>query len=180
MHTLLIVENDGPLLQRLARAMEMRGFRVTTAASVADGLAQIRLDAPAYAVVDLRLDDGCGLDVIFRAQAATARCARYRSAGYGNIATAVGAVKLGAIDYLTKPADADVVFSALLAPDVHWHSRQQKPHDGLSMRGVSPLSPPAPLLSFLMQSASARLPDWTPPGCGRRAHEGFRSWGEIC
>ena len=134
MHTLLIVENEGPLLQRLARAMEMRGFRVTTAASVADGLAQIRLDAPAYAVVDLRLDDGCGLEVIsaLRQQRPDARA--IVQTGYGNIATAVGAVKLGAVDYLTKPADADVVFSALLAPDGHKAEPPEHPMSAARVR----------------------------------------------
>lgn len=134
MHTLLIVENEGPLLQRLARAMEMRGFRVTTAASVADGLAQIRLDAPAYAVVDLRLDDGCGLEVIsaLRQQRPDARA--IVQTGYGNIATAVGAVKLGVVEYLTKPADADVVFSALLAPDGHKAEPPEHPMSAARVR----------------------------------------------
>jgi two-component system, response regulator RegA len=115
-HTLLIVEDDEPLLQRLARALQMRGFKVTTAESVADGLAQIKANAPAYAVVDMRLEDGCGLEVIsvLKQQRPDARV--IIQTGYGNIPTAVRAVKLGAIDYLTKPADADDVVSALLAP----------------------------------------------------------------
>ncbi len=114
--TLLIVENDAPLLQCLAQAMEARGFRVTTAESVADGLAQIRLSPPAYAVVDMRLDDGCGLDVVSALKQQRPDARAVIQTGYGNIATAVNAVKLGAIDYLTKPADADDVVSALLAP----------------------------------------------------------------
>ncbi len=116
-HTLLIVEDDDPLLQRLARAMETRGFRVTTAQSVANGLARIKLSAPAYAVVDLRLKDGCGLDVVSALKRQRPDARAIIQTGYGNIATAVGAVKLGAIDYLTKPADADDVASALLAPE---------------------------------------------------------------
>jgi len=116
-HSLLIVEDDEPLMQCLARAMETRGFKVTTAESVTVGLAQIKLSAPAYAVVDIRLRDGCGLAVIsaLRQQRPDARAIILT--GYGNIATAVRAVKLGAIDYLAKPADADDVISALLAPE---------------------------------------------------------------
>jgi two-component system response regulator RegA len=114
-NTLLIVEDDDPLRQCLARAMEMRGYKVTTAKSVADGLAQIKLSAPAYAVVDMRLDDGCGLDIISALKLRRPDARAIIQTGYGNIATAVGAVKLGAVDYLTKPADADDVVSALLA-----------------------------------------------------------------
>lgn len=111
--TLLIVEDDRPFLQRLARAMESRGFTVSQAETVAEGLALVKKSAPAYAVVDMRLGDGNGLDVI---EAIRARRPDARSivlTGYGNIATAVNAVKLGAVDYLAKPADADDVFAAL-------------------------------------------------------------------
>ncbi|MGA3211438.1 MAG: ActR/PrrA/RegA family redox response regulator transcription factor [Terriglobales bacterium] len=116
LHTWLIVEDEGPLLQRLVREMEARGFKVTTAISVADGLAKIRLNAPAYALVEMRLNDGCGLEVIsaLRQQRPDARA--IVQTGYGNIATAVRAVKLGAVDYLTKPAEADDIVFALLAP----------------------------------------------------------------
>jgi two-component system response regulator RegA len=116
-YTLLIVDDDEPLRQCLARALETRGFTVTTAESVADGLSQIRLSAPAYAVVDVRFDDGCGLEVIsaLKQQRPDARAIIQTS--YGNIPTAVGAVKRGAVDYLTKPVDADDLASALLAPE---------------------------------------------------------------
>jgi two-component system, response regulator RegA len=115
--TLLIVDDDVPLLQRLACAMETRGFKVTTAQSVAAGLAQIKLSAPAYVVVDMRLADGCGLDVVsaLKRQRPDARAVVHT--GYGSVATAVGAVKLGVVDYLTKPADADDLACALLAPE---------------------------------------------------------------
>jgi two-component system, response regulator RegA len=115
--SLLIVEDDKSFLQRLARAMETRGFTVTTAETVADGLQQVDKAAPAFAVVDMRLGDGTGLDVI---QALKRRRPEARGivlTGYGNIATAVTAVKLGAVDYLSKPADADDVVAALLAID---------------------------------------------------------------
>jgi two-component system response regulator RegA len=115
--TLLIVEDDKSFLQRLARAMETRGFIVTTAESVADGLLQVESEAPAYAVVDMRLGDGNGLDVVSAMKKRRPEARAIILTGYGNIATAVNAVKLGAVDYLAKPVDADDVASALLAID---------------------------------------------------------------
>lgn len=113
--TLLLVDDDKPFLTRLARAMEARGFTVTAAESVAEGVAALRQSAPAYAVVDLRLADGSGLEVIEALQQARPQARAIVLTGYGNIATAVTAVKLGAIDYLAKPADADAVYGALMA-----------------------------------------------------------------
>lgn len=113
--SLLIVEDDKAFLVRLARAMETRGFAVTTAETVADGLVQVERSAPAYAVVDMRLGDGNGLDVISALKRRRPEARGIVLTGYGNIATAVNAVKLGAVDYLAKPADADDVVNALLA-----------------------------------------------------------------
>jgi two-component system response regulator RegA len=113
--SLLIVEDDKSFLQRLARAMESRGFTVTTAESVAEGLTQLETASPAFAVVDMRLDDGNGLDVISALKRRRPDARALILTGYGNIATAVNAVKLGAIDYLSKPVDADDVVAALLA-----------------------------------------------------------------
>ena len=113
--SLLIVEDDKPFLERLARAMESRGFAVTSCDSVAEGLLQIARAAPAFAVVDLRLGDGNGLDVVSALKRKRPEARAIVLTGYGNIATAVTAVKLGAVDYLSKPADADDVVSALLA-----------------------------------------------------------------
>ena len=115
--TLLIVEDDKLFLQRLARAMEGRGFAVTTAETVADGLTKVDQIGPAYAVVDMRLGDGNGLDVISALKRRRPDARGIILTGYGNIATAVNAVKLGAVDYLAKPADADDVVNALLAVD---------------------------------------------------------------
>ncbi|TCL73135.1 two-component system response regulator RegA [Rhizobium sp. BK251] len=111
--TLLIVDDDGPFLRRLARAMETRGFSVDTAESVAEGVTKSRANPPKYAVVDLRLGDGNGLDVIEAIRQRRDDTRIIVLTGYGNIATAVTAVKLGAVDYLAKPADADDVFAAL-------------------------------------------------------------------
>ena len=113
--SLLIVEDDKSFLVRLARAMETRGFSVATADSVADGLMQVERAAPAFAVVDMRLGDGNGLEVISALKRRRPDARAIVLTGYGNIATAVNAVKLGAVDYLAKPVDADDVVHALLA-----------------------------------------------------------------
>jgi two-component system, response regulator RegA len=115
--SLLIVEDDFSFVQRLAKALEQRGFSVTTAESVSDGLMQVEKSAPAYAVVDMRLGDGNGLDVISALKSRRPDARGIILTGYGNIATAVNAVKLGAVDYLAKPVDADDVVAALLALD---------------------------------------------------------------
>lgn len=111
--SLLLVDDDGPFVRRLARAMESRGFDVAIAESVAEGLEQTRKSPPQYAVIDMRLGDGNGLDVIEAIRRARDDTRMVILTGYGNIATAVTAVKLGAIDYLAKPADADDIFAAL-------------------------------------------------------------------
>jgi two-component system response regulator RegA len=113
--TVLVVEDDKSFLQRLAKALEQRGFTVATAESVADGLAELERLAPAFAVVDMRLGDGNGLDVISALKRSRPEARGIILTGYGNIATAVNAVKLGAVDYLAKPVDADDVVAALLA-----------------------------------------------------------------
>jgi two-component system response regulator RegA len=113
--SLLIVDDDRPFSTRLARAMEGRGYAVRVAESVADGIAAIEALAPAYAVIDMRLGDGNGLDVITRLKERRPEARGVILTGYGNIATAVTAVKLGAFDYLAKPADADEIDAALNA-----------------------------------------------------------------
>ena len=114
--SLILVDDDRAFVLRLARAMETRGFEVRTAHSVAEGMDLIRQKAPAFAVVDMRLEDGNGLDVIAELAKVRPDARTIVLTGYGNIATAVTAVKLGAVDYLAKPADADDVTDALLAP----------------------------------------------------------------
>jgi two-component system response regulator RegA len=111
--SLLIVDDDKPFLQRLARAMETRGYMVDTADTVAEGIRKVEAAPPAYAVVDMRLEDGNGLEVIELIRRRRPDSRMIVLTGYGNIATAVTAVKLGAIDYLAKPADADDVHIAL-------------------------------------------------------------------
>ena len=127
--TVLVVEDDKSFLQRLAKALEQRGFTVTTAESVADGLLQVERAAPAFAVVDMRLGDGNGLDVISALKRRRPEARGIILTGYGNIATAVNAVKLGAVDYLAKPVDADDVLAALLA---HENTKIEPPENPMS------------------------------------------------
>jgi two-component system response regulator RegA len=114
--SLMLVDDDRAFALRLGKAMEGRGFEVRTAHSVAEGLSLIHAKPPAFAVVDMRLEDGNGLDVVAELAKVRPQARSIVLTGYGNIATAVSAVKLGAVDYLAKPADADDVTDALLAP----------------------------------------------------------------
>ena len=113
--SLLIVDDDNPFRQRLARAMEKKGFIVTQAEGVNAGLESIKSKKPAFAVVDLRLNDGNGIEVVKEIQKNNSESRIIMLTGYGNIPTAVAAIKEGAIDYIAKPADADDVEKALLA-----------------------------------------------------------------
>jgi two-component system, response regulator RegA len=127
--SLLIVDDDKPFLSRLTRAMETRGFTVTAVDSVADGLAAIRRTPPAFAIIDMRLADGNGLDVISELKLLRPEARGIILTGYGNIVTAVTAVKLGAFDYLAKPADADEIYSALMAIQ---HDKAELPENPMS------------------------------------------------
>jgi len=113
--SLLLVDDDEVFLGRLARAMQKRGFEVSTAGSVSEARLIVAKTPPAYAVVDLRLEDGNGLDVVDALREARAEARIVVLTGYGAIATAVAAVKMGATDYLSKPADADEVMHALIS-----------------------------------------------------------------
>ncbi len=113
--TLLLVDDDSAFVTRLARAMERRGFVPETAETVAAGKAAARARPPAYAVIDLRLEDGNGLSVVETLRETRPDCRIVVLTGYGAIATAVAAVKIGATDYLSKPADANDITNALLS-----------------------------------------------------------------
>jgi two-component system response regulator RegA len=113
--SLLIVDDDNPFRERLARAMEKKGFKVFQAEGVKKGIESVKQVKPAFAVVDLRLGDGNGLEVVKEIQDTNSNSRVVMLTGYGNIPTAVAAIKQGAIDYLAKPADADDVERALLA-----------------------------------------------------------------
>ena len=113
--SLLIVDDDNALRDRLARAMGKKGFQVIQAENVEKGISRINEAPPAFAIVDLRLSDGSGLEVVKEIQKFKKDSRVVMLTGYGNIPTAVAAVKAGAIDYIPKPADADDIENALLA-----------------------------------------------------------------
>ena len=112
---LLIVDDDGPFRQRLALTLERRGYHVRAAASLAEARDLMRGGAPTHAVVDLRLGDGNGLDLVDELRALAAKMRIVVLTGYGNLATAVAAVKAGAVDYLANPADPEDIIRALEA-----------------------------------------------------------------
>ena len=114
-NSLLIVDDDNPFRDRLSRSMEKKGFKVSQAEGVKKGIEAVRIKKPAFAVVDLRLNDGNGLEVVKEIQNSNSKSRIIMLTGYGNISTAVAAIKEGAIDYLSKPADADDIEKALLA-----------------------------------------------------------------
>ncbi len=127
--SLLIVDDDRAFCLRLARAMESRGFAVQAVSSVSEGLAAIAATPPAFAVIDMRLADGNGLDIMSELKMRRADARAIILTGYGNIVTAVTAVKLGAFDYLAKPADADEIFNALMATQ---HDKAALPENPMS------------------------------------------------
>ena len=112
--SLMVLDDDAPLRTRLGRALEQRGFETTLVGSVSEALEALKSTPPAFAVLDMRLGDGSGLQVVEAVREARPDARIVMLTGYGNIATAVAAVKSGAIDYLSKPADADDVARALL------------------------------------------------------------------
>ena len=127
--SLLIVDDDNPFRERLARAMEKKGFEVIQAEGVKKGIDSVKLKKPGFAVVDLRLEDGSGLEVVKELYKNKKESRIVMLTGYGNLPTAVAAVKDGAIDYIAKPVDADDVEAALLAsPD----SKAKPPENPMS------------------------------------------------
>lgn len=125
--TLMVLDDDAPLRNRLARALQTRGFEVTAVAGVQEALDVARAAPPAFAVLDLRLEDGSGLSVVEELHKRRPDAKVVMLTGYGNIATAVAAVKAGALDYLSKPADADDIMKALLADPDHKPAPPENP-----------------------------------------------------
>ena len=127
--SLLILDDDDPLRGRLSRAMEKKGFIIKEAKTVSEGLQIVKNSAPSFALVDLRLEDGNGLDVVKELSKNRKECRIVMLTGYGNLPTAVAAIKAGAIDYMAKPVDADDVEAALLASP---ESKAQPPENPMS------------------------------------------------
>jgi two-component system, response regulator RegA len=111
---LLLVDDDAPLRRSMARALERRDFQVLAAEGVAEARSLAREHRPEFAVLDMRLTEGSGLDLVRTLRELRPEVRIVIVTGYGNIATAVAAIKAGAVDYLAKPVDADDVVSALL------------------------------------------------------------------
>jgi len=112
-NTLLILDDDAPLRTRLRRAMEARDFTVVDASTVAEGVEKTREHSPAYAILDMKLEDGSGLSLVSELRKKRQDCRIVMLTSFGNIATAVASVKAGALDYLPKPADPDQIAAAL-------------------------------------------------------------------
>lgn len=123
--SLLVVDDNRLFCDRLARALSLRGFTARTAMNFAEALEAIKTAPPAFAVIELRLCGGSGLDVIDALMAERADARGVILTGYGSIATAVMAIKIGAFDYLTKPANADDVVVALMAGRVDMPARDE-------------------------------------------------------
>ena len=136
-NSLLIVDDDNPFRERLARAMEKKGFAVSQAQGVKAGIESVKSKKPAFAVVDLRLGDGNGLEVVKEIQKSNSESKVVMLTGYGNIPTAVAAIKEGAIDYLAKPADADDVERALLADPNQKAAPPENPMSADRVKSVS-------------------------------------------
>ena len=115
--SLLILDDDAPLRGRLRRAMEVRGFEVMDAGTVRDGINIVLNNPPAFAILDMKLEDGTGLTLVQELRKKRVDCRIVMLTGFGNIATAVAAVKAGALDYLPKPADPDQINAALMQSD---------------------------------------------------------------
>lgn len=116
-HSVLIVEDDDRLRGRLARALRERGYETSEAGDYEAALAVAREDTPEYLLVDLRMPGGrSGLDVVRDIKALDPSTVAVVLTGYGSIATAVEAVRLGAVEYFTKPADVDQILAAFARP----------------------------------------------------------------
>ena len=115
LHPLLLVDDDAPFRMRLQTMLSRKGFEVTAVGSLAEARVEAGRIKPTHAVVDMRLEDGNGLDLVKELRAMSPDVRIVMLTGYGNLATAVAAVKAGAVDYLAKPADPEDIVRALAA-----------------------------------------------------------------
>ena len=110
---LIIVDDDFPFRERLSRSMQKKGFNVENFSNSLETINRINFKKFDYAIVDMRLKDGSGLELIKKIKEKNPNTKSLLLTGYGNIATAVAAIKSGAIDYLPKPAEVDQIYDAL-------------------------------------------------------------------
>ena len=127
--TLVLVDDDEIFRKRLLTAMEKKGYEGVGFATVRESIEYIQKTPPKFAVIDLRLEDGNGLKVVSELSKLKPDCKIVILTGYGNIPTAVAAVKEGACDYLAKPADADDIDASLRAP---YSTKPEPPKDPMS------------------------------------------------
>ncbi len=111
--SLLIVEDDKVFGGRLGQSMEAKGYRVRSAGSISEASDCLSEEPPAFAIVDMRLPDGNGLEFMAKLKQSAPDCRAVILTGYGSIPTAVSAIEAGAFDFLAKPADADEIHNAL-------------------------------------------------------------------
>ena len=113
LNNLLIVDDDTPFRDRLSRSMEKKGFVVEAYSSYNSCMSRCLEKKFDYAIIDMRLEDGSGLELIKKIKEISPHTKSLLLTGYGNIATAVAAIKTGAIDYLPKPAEIEQIYDAL-------------------------------------------------------------------
>jgi len=114
---LIIVDDDAPFRDRLKRSMEKKGFIVEAFSNTNQSIKRCNEILFDYAIVDMRLEDGSGLELIKKIKQINSLTKSLLLTGYGNIATAVAAIKSGAIDYLPKPSEIDQIYDALTSSD---------------------------------------------------------------
>ena len=114
---LIIVDDDFQFRVRLSKSMEKKGFNVESLSNFSETIKRIKDKKFDYAIVDMRLEDGSGLELIKNIKKICPNTKSLLLTGYGNIATAVAAIKSGAIDYLPKPAEIDQIYDALTSSE---------------------------------------------------------------
>ena len=112
---LLIVDDDAPFRDRLSKSMEKKGFEVEIFYDLKSSITRINQKKFDYAIVDMRLGDGSGLELVKMIKLLNPKTRSLLLTGYGNIATAVAAIKSGAIDYLPKPAEIERIYESLIS-----------------------------------------------------------------
>ena len=127
-NNLIIIDDDHPFRERLAKSMKKKAFNVESFSDTKKSIQRINEKNFDYAIVDMRLEDGSGLELIKLIKNNNPKTKPLLLTGYGNIATAVAAIKFGAIDYLPKPAEIDQIYEALT-----------------SSKDILPLSPEYPM-----------------------------------
>jgi two-component system, response regulator RegA len=158
--SVLLVDDDETLRERLARALRERGYEVRTAGNADDAMARVREDSPEMAVLDLKMPGRSGIELLKEIRAHDPATEVLILTGYGSIATAVEATKLGAVGYVPKPVDADEILAAFAR-----------------MRGEKPLSAAAPVETPSLARAEWEHIQRVLSDCGGNISEAARRLG---